>query len=247
VNVAATDSDLKLIVDSLELNYGVPRAPGLTDPWKLVLWENVSLLSGDDRRAAAFEMLLRRVGVEPRRIIEAADEVLFAVARHGQHAAIQAEKLRDCARILLQDFDGDLPFALRRVPFPASARRTLMKFPNIGPVGADKILLLSRRLPVLAADSHGLRVLVCLRLGLRFGLRDHYREIRDEVAKEIDEGCDWFIRARSLLRRHGQEVCHVKTPQCDRCPLTSGCAYYQRRRPLLGSDECHASGLPGGP
>jgi len=54
--------------------------------------------------------------------------------------------------------------------------RALQQFPAIGVPGAERVLLLTGRLPVLAVDSNGLRVLT--RIGYAHKLKDYARTYR---------------------------------------------------------------------
>ncbi len=105
----------------------------------------------------------------------------------------------------------------------------MKKFPSIGDPGAEKILLFSRNLPVLALDSNGLRVLI--RLG--YGKEDknytkQYRSAQEAVDFELQRDCGWLTEAHQLLRRHGQELCKRNHPLCEACPLRPECAYPAR-------------------
>src|SRR5262249_46481260 len=135
--------------------------PRLNGPWEMILWENVAYLADDDRRQQAFETLKKWIGTEPARILSASDEALFEVTRHGIMADQFADKLRQCAKLVLEEFDCDLLPALA-LPL-AKAKKALQRFPGIGEPGAEKILLFSRTHALLALESNGLRVL--LRLG----------------------------------------------------------------------------------
>src|SRR5262249_8641297 len=152
---------LPQILERLELTYGKPKRPQLTDPWLLVLWENVAYLATDERRAEAFAALKKRVGTKPEQILAASEEMLAEIASHGILAEQRPEKLRRCARIAIEEFDGDLRQVLKW-PLPR-ARRALQKFPGIGEPGAEKILLFARAHPILGLESNAVRVL--LRLG----------------------------------------------------------------------------------
>src|SRR5207249_2069819 len=109
-----------------------------------------------------------------------------------------AKKLRNCARILLEEFDGDLRPVLK-LPFP-KAKKALQKFPGIGEPGAEKILLFTRSYPVLPLESNGLRVL--LRLGFG-GEKESYATTYRLVQKAIEEGLNkdypWLIQSHLLL------------------------------------------------
>jgi endonuclease III len=193
----------------------------------MVLWENVAYLADDERRGEAFQTLKKRIGTEPGQILSASDEALLEVTRHGIVADQFAEKLRRCARIALEEFDGDLR-PLLKLP-GAKAKKALQKFPGIGEPGAEKILLLSKTYPFLALDSNGLRVLV--RLGFGAEQKNYsvmYRLVQKAALEGLDKDCSWLILAHLLLRHHGQELCKRTRPQCEKCPLASDCAFYQR-------------------
>jgi endonuclease-3 len=193
----------------------------------MILWENVAYLADDDRRQAAFQALQERVGTEPTQILSAPGEALLEVTGHGIMPDQFAEKLRRCAQLVLEEFNGDLRPVLQ-LPLP-KAKKTFQKFPGIGEPGAEKILLFSRTCPVLALESNGLRVL--LRLGFGEEKRSYsttYRLVQQAVKEELDVDYAWLIQAHLLLRRHGQDLCRRTEPRCDQCPLAADCDFHQR-------------------
>ena len=206
--------------------HGKPAAPP-RDPWRLVLTENVAYLADDERRAQAFALLEKSVGLAPAAIAKASEARLMAVARHGILAETFAEKLRKCAQIALElapDSDGDLR-PLLEWPY-AKAKRALKRFPGIGDPGADKILLFARAHARPALESNGLRVLT--RLGLapeQSSYATTYKRAIERVASLAPEDLDGLIRAHLLLRRHGQLVCKNKRPDCDGCALRQRCDF----------------------
>jgi endonuclease III len=218
---------LPQVVERLEGHYGQPKAPRLNGPWEVVLWENVAYLADDDRRREAFQTLRKRIGTEPGRILAVSDEALLEVTRHGILAEQFAKKLRQCAKIALEEFDGDLRPVLK-LPLP-KAKKALQKFPGIGEPGAEKILLFSQTYPILALDSNGLRVL--LRLGFGEEKKSYsttYRLVQKAAAEGLLKDFSWLIRAHLLLRHHGQELCKRTKPECEECPLASACEFCQR-------------------
>lgn len=217
---------LQRFIDALEAFYGRPAKPAVTDPLEMILWENVAYLADDERRAAAWETFRKRVGTRPEEILAAPRSELIAVARAGILAADRVEKIREIAAIALHEPGGDLNGALDRAP--RAAKKILKKFPSIGDPGAEKILLFSRRQPVLALDSNGLRVL--LRLGYGKEEKSYstsYRSAQEATRPEWNKDYDWLIRAHQILRRHGQELCKHNHPLCEPCPLKKSCAYFR--------------------
>ncbi len=220
--------NLPKIVAELEKLYGFPSPPDVTGPFAMILRENVAYLANDAKRAAAWEALRRRVGTTPKAILAAPRPELTAIARAGILAADRVEKIRECARIAVEEFDGDLDRALDRAP--AKAAKALQRFPSIGGPGAEKILLFSRREKVLALDSNGLRVL--LRIGYGREEKNYaasYRSVREATRPQWKDDFDWLIAAHRLLRRHGQSVCKSADPRCEACPLRKHCAHGSRR------------------
>jgi endonuclease-3 len=218
---------LAQVVQQLQTHYGPPKVPRLSGPWEMVLWENAAYLADDDRRRDAFLALKRRIGTDPGRILAASDEALLEVTRHGILAEQFAQKLRTCAQIALEEFDGDLRPILK-LPF-AQAKKALQRFPGIGEPGAEKILLFSRAFPVLALESNGLRVL--LRLGFGEEKKSYattYRLVQKAAAADLDKDYTWLMQAHLLLRQHGQELCKRSQPACEQCPLAPDCEFHQR-------------------
>jgi endonuclease-3 len=199
-------------IERLQTHYGVQKPPKLAGPWEMIQWENVAYLADDERRQQAFDTLKKQVGMRPEQVLSASDDALLEVTRQGILPEQFAEKLRKCAKIVLEEFDGDLRPVLK---WPLQkARKALQKFPGIGEPGAEKILLFTRTYPVLALESNGLRVL--LRLGFGEEKKSYsttYRLVQEAVKEEgLDGDYDSLIHAHLLLRRHGQELCKRSKP-----------------------------------
>jgi endonuclease-3 len=217
-------------MQALEALYGRPPAPP-SDPFELILREQVAYLADDETRDRAFRLLERSVGVDPKAIAAAEPEVLLAVTRSGGAIApdARADRLRAAATLALEKWDGDLRRVLK-LPF-VEARRELERFPAIGEPGAEKILLFAGAHPVLALDSNGLRVL--LRLGYGKESKSYsttYRSAQRPASEELPKSCDRLADAFQLLRRHGQRLCTRARPACGRCPAAALCDYAAGRR-----------------
>jgi endonuclease-3 len=212
------------VIERLGKYYGEPSPPEITDPWELIVWENIAYLADDARRQEAMAMLRKQIGVTPEQILAAPADRLLGVARRGIVPENTVKKIRRAAEIALHEFDGDLRQVLDLAP--AQARKALKRFPAIGEPGAEKILLFGRALPVLALESNGLRALV--RLGFGDEKRDYaatYRLVQKGIEGEIRKDYPWLIKAYQLLRRHGQELCKRTKPRCGECPLRKQCPW----------------------
>jgi endonuclease III len=220
------NKSLTEIVTALEAHYGRPRSPAISDPLELILWENIGYLIDDDRREAAFTQLKQTVGLKPTEILAATlDQLIAATKLGGIHPELRAQRLKEIAYIVLNDFAGDLSTALA-LPRP-KAIKALKKFPSIGEPGAEKILLFAKAYPVLALESNGLRVL--LRLGFGQEHKNYstsYNSVLEALKDQVGDDCDFLIKAHQLLRQHGKELCRRVNPNCEICPLRPNCEYF---------------------
>src|SRR3984893_11891553 len=118
---AMTRITLPQVVDRLPAHFGKQKLLKLDGPWEMILWENVAYLADDDRRHRAFQTLKKRIGTTPEKILSASDKALLEVTRHGILADQFAKKLRWCAQIALEEFDGDLRPVLK-LPLPKAKK-----------------------------------------------------------------------------------------------------------------------------
>jgi endonuclease III len=218
-------------VARLQKYYGKPKAPITTDPFELILLENVAYLVSDERRAEAFTLLQETVGTRPHKILAAYPQALLEVTKlGGMQPEKRAARLREMALIAMNEFGGELRETLK-LPL-LKAKKALQKFPSIGEPSAEKILLFTRSYPVLGLESNGLRVL--LRLGLGEEKKNYsasYRSVQAAIKDQLGNDYDWLIGAHVLLRTHGKELCKTNRPLCDECPVRKSCAYYARQNP----------------
>ncbi len=218
---------LPKIVSQLAAHYGNPEPPITTDPFELILLENIAYLVSDDRREHAFKTLRQHAGTKPHEILAAShDDILQATKLGGMHPEQRVARLKEIALIALNEFGGDLKTVLK-LPLP-QAKQALRKFPSIGEPSAEKILLFTRACPVLGLDSNGLRVLV--RLGFGEEKKNYtatYRAVQEAIKDQLKDDYDWLIAAHILLRQHGKGLCRTKAPLCEKCPVRKSCAYFK--------------------
>jgi len=212
------------LVDVLEQHYGPPAPLPSTDPMELIIWENIAYLASDQRRAEAFATLKRSIGTRPEQILAAPHSALAAIGKAGILPDVSAEKLLAIAKIAYEEFDGNLPAALKK-SLP-QAKKALKRFPSIGDPAAEKILLFTRSYPVFSLDSNGLRVLC--RVGFAEEQKNYsatYRLIQDAIRDQLPRDYDSLIRAHQLIRQHGQTLCKRSKPLCADCPVKDACHY----------------------
>jgi endonuclease III len=219
----APNTSLPAILTRLGAVYRLPEP--LTDPFALILWENIGYLIDDDRRRALMSEFHARVGETPAAISAAGFETLLDIARRGgMRPEARVERWREIAR-LIEACGGDLAGALRDLPL-AKARALLKRFPVIGDPGADKVLLFSGVAPRASLDSNGVRVLA--RLGYFPEQKSYDASYRAAIAVLSAEGVAGFEalrRAYRLLQAHGRALCKRGAPLCLGCSLDTVCAH----------------------
>ena len=107
------DPQLPKIVVRLAADYAKAKPPITTNPFELILFENVACLVSDERREEAFTILRRHAGTKPHEILSAShDQILQATKLGGMHPEPRVSRLREIALIAINEFGDDLSHAL---------------------------------------------------------------------------------------------------------------------------------------
>ena len=201
-------------------------APVPTEPFRMILWENIGYLIDDARRRELYDAFEAAIGLDPAAVAAAGDDDLMPLARRGgMRPETRIDRWRTIARIVLTQADGDLGAALRALP-PAKARALLKTFPVIADPGADKILLFAGIAPRPALESNGLRALA--RLGFFQEQASYDRSYKAAIAVLVEGGRPdgaWLTEAHQLLRELGKTTCRRGEPICAACPVDAICAH----------------------
>jgi len=225
-------------LDTLETLYGPQKAVGPAEPYEMILYWNCGYPATDGTCSKGFVALKLEVGLKPGNILAAPRPKLAKCLRMGGIVPeLRAKKLKEIARIVNSEFEGDLKAVLnkcmeeekkQRGQGVRAAKKVLQKFPVIGEPSADKILLFAKLAPVAAVPSASLGVPVRIWFGQEGkNYAADYRKVRDKLNGELPETFEARQRAYLLLKRHGHEICKRAAPKCRICPLTAQCAYIQ--------------------
>jgi endonuclease-3 len=226
------------VLEALEEHYGKQIAVGPRDPYEMILFVNCGYPATDASCSKGYEALKREVGTKPAEILAAPVAKLAKLMRLGGIVPeLRAERLKAIAKIVSEEFGGDLEWSLGRLLREEkkgagkgirSAKKALKQFPVIGDPGADKILLFTGLAPIAAVPS------ACVGVPQRilFGAEDKnyvagYRAAQEAMAAELPEKFDVRQRAYLLLKRHGAEICKRTKPKCEICPVSGMCVYFR--------------------
>ena len=231
--------EFKKLIAKLKKHYGDPAIPPAHGPFELVMWENACYLVPDDRRAAVFEGLRKRVGLNPNAIRGGDPDTLMALATMGgMRPKVRVFRWLEIARITVSQFDGDLNRILE-LPYP-QAKKALKQFPNIGDPGAEKILMFCGSTPGLPLEWNGLRVLTRIGYGrIQKNYGATYRSVQEALKSVLPLTAAAITQAHLLLRQHGKEICRDKSPQCYLCPVKDLCAYPAKQLKMFSRAAGH--------
>jgi len=214
------------VLDRLEKFYG-PQEPSFpTEPYEFLVWWYCGYPASDAACSKGWANLTREIGIEPERLLKAKPAKLSAALQPGGMVPeLRAERLKELARCVQDEFGGDLRAGL--VGPITQARKTLKRFHSIGDPGADRILLFGGISPVAAVPSN------CVHVPDRIlhpkenkNYSAAYREAQHTLAAELPEKFDTRILVYLLLKTHGQETCKRTKPKCEICPVRWQCAFF---------------------
>jgi endonuclease-3 len=148
------------------------------------------------------------------------DEVAEAIRTAGL-ANQKAPRIQEALRTIERE-RGELSLDFLRDMPVAEAEAWLTGIKGVGRKTAAIVLLFAMGRAAFPVDTHVHRVTG--RLGLI------------PPGMSADKAHDWlaalgdpdtYYPMHINLIRHGRAVCRARVPQCERCPLTDLCAYYQ--------------------
>jgi endonuclease-3 len=229
------------VLYALEKHYGVQVHVGPSESYEMILFVNCGYPATDASCAKGYEGLMQEVGTTPAEILAAPKAKLAKLMRLGGIVPeLRAERLKIIAKIVNEEFGGDLKWSLEKLLQEEKkgagrgirlAKKALKEFPVIGEPGADKILLFASLVPIAAVPS------ACIGVPQRilFGAEDKnyaagYRAAQEAMAGELTEKFEVRQRAYLLLKRHGAEICKRTRPKCEICPVRGMCVYFQDGR-----------------
>jgi len=138
-------------------------------------------------------------------------EVLLAWQGLGYYT--RARKIHECARVLMEKYNGKLP----------ANRDELLKLPGIGPYTASSICCFAFNQPETVVDGNVMRVIARLRgITKEITAPDIY-PLAQELTSET-HGADYASAIMDL----GATVCTPTNPKCDLCLWAKACIARQK-------------------
>jgi endonuclease-3 len=150
----------------------------------------------------------------PDDFIEASLKTIENLIRSTGFFHNKAKNLKNCARELKKNYNGEVPSALDE----------LVTLPGVGRKTANVVLGAAFGIPGLVVDTHVARISQRLELTVN---RDP-EKIEQDLMKIIPQK-DWSDFSLRLIY-FGRETCTARKPKCPTCPLTRLCPYPLKTR-----------------
>lgn len=149
------------------------------------------------------------------RMAEASAEEIFSYIRSISYPNNKARHLAAMARMLVEEFDGEVPSDLKE----------LQRLPGVGRKTANVVGAVIWQKEVMPVDTHVFRV--AARIGLS---RSAKTPLQTELQLEKNIPSHLLPVAHHWLILHGRYVCTARTPKCGECGITQWCRHFSAQK-----------------
>ena len=182
-----------------------------TNPYELLVAVILSAQCTDKRVNIVTPPLFQRFP-GPEALAEASFEEINALIKTVSFANNKTRHLMGMARMLIQDFGGEVPETVEE----------LERLPGVGRKTANVVASVIHRQPRMAVDTHVFRV--SARIGLTIRATNPLQTEKQLVAHLPQ---DLIHKAHHWLILHGRYICIARRPRCEICGLRPACKFYQ--------------------
>ncbi len=219
MQTANREKTLKTL-ELLRRRYGPRALHGERDPLDELILTILSQNTSDRNSGRAFRHLKARYQTWDD-VVEAERDELTEVIRIGGLANIKAARIQNTLGAILER-QGALNVDFLRDMTMHEARTWLTSLPGIGPKTAGCVLCFALNQPAMIVDTHIHRV--AKRVGM-IGPNVSADLAHDLLEAVVPPDQTYQFHVSVIL--HGRQVCKAQRPQCEVCPLTEICDYYQ--------------------
>lgn len=151
----------------------------------------------------------------PEAMAKATAEEIFPYIRSISYPNNKAKHLAGMARMLVEEFGGEVPSDLKE----------LQRLPGVGRKTANVIGAVIWQKEVMPVDTHVFRV--AARIGLTRGAKT---PLQTELQLEKNIPSALLPIAHHWLILHGRYVCTARAPKCDECGIAQWCREFSRQK-----------------
>ncbi|MBQ3536406.1 MAG: endonuclease III [Alistipes sp.] len=189
-----------------ELNYG--------SPFELLV---AVILSAQctDKRVNMTTPALFEAFPTAEKMAQATAEDIFPYIRSISYPNNKARHLAGMARMLVEEFGGEVPSDLKQ----------LQRLPGVGRKTANVVGAVVWQKEVMPVDTHVFRV--AARIGLTRGAKT---PLQTELQLEKHIPSHLLPVAHHWLILHGRYVCTARAPKCEKCGIQAFCGQFLREK-----------------
>lgn len=148
------------------------------------------------------------------RMAQATAEDIFPYIRSISYPNNKARHLAGMARMLVEEFGGEVPSDLK----------ALQRLPGVGRKTANVVGAVVWQKEVMPVDTHVFRV--AARIGLTRGAKT---PLQTELQLEKHIPSHLLPVAHHWLILHGRYVCTARSPKCEKCGIQGFCGEFLRK------------------
>lgn len=169
-----------------------------------------------DKRVNQVTPALFKAFPTPAHLANSSFEEVFPYIKSVSYPNNKTRNLIKMAQTLVEAFGGQVPTQVA----------DLQKLAGVGRKSAHVVASILYNTPVMAVDTHVMRV------SKRLGLVDQQASTPLAVEKQLVEYFpeQYLAQAHHWLILHGRYVCLARKPRCTSCALSSFCRYYAEQQ-----------------
>jgi endonuclease III len=180
------------------------------DPFELIVAVILSAQCTDKRVNIITPVLLKKYP-DAVSMAKAEPGDLYELIKSCTYPNNKAKHLVAMARVLISEFGGIVP----------SEPILLQRLPGVGRKTANVVASVVFNKPVMAVDTHVLRV--SNRIGL---VKNAKTPLEVEKQLSVNIPLNLIHKAHHWLILHGRYICKARNPLCNHCGLRAFCKYY---------------------
>jgi endonuclease-3 len=183
---------------------------GRGDPFEVLIATILSHRTRDKNTSRAFQQLFSTYK-DVKEIAEGDENKIQELIRPAGFYRVKARRIKEVAKIIMDQYDGKVPDDLER----------LLSLPSVGRKTANCVLVYGFGKEAIPVDTHVHRVMN--RLG--FVYTKTHEETELELMKKVDR--KYWMDINEIFVKFGQKICKPIIPRCNVCRLIGYCKWYQ--------------------
>ena len=179
------------------------------DPYRVLIRTILSQRTRDENTDQATDNLFEKYK-DIYEIAEAPIDDVKELIRPAGFYNVKAARIQEVSQILIDQYGGEVPNTVEE----------MLKLPVVGRKTANCVMVFAFELPAIPVDTH------VHRISNRLGLVNTKDPEDTEVELSKIAPKDLWIKLNDLMVQFGQNICKPISPQCEVCPCTDICDYF---------------------